>query len=97
VQADRAALERAAVQAAQLSGVTPCEAPPSVPFVVAAELGARCRIIACFGSVAHGSQCGVGEELELPHDYIIPHPARRHIRIDHANPSAMRGGIPGRN
>ncbi|GID94097.1 hypothetical protein ACFQFC_09445 [Amorphoplanes digitatis] len=66
------ALIVSAAQPAQAPGVTLSEAPRAVSLVVAAELVPLGGVIAGCGAVTHGGQLAAGEELKLPHGFIIP-------------------------
>jgi hypothetical protein len=67
----------ASAQAVQLRGVALLQAPRAVTLVLAAELVAQRGMVARCGSVAHCRQLRAGEQLELPHAFIISRPGPR--------------------
>jgi hypothetical protein len=62
------------MQTTQALGMPALQAPSAMPFVLAAKLFTLRRIIAGSGAVTHSSQFRLGEQLELTHAFIVPHP-----------------------
>nr|BFE71774.1 hypothetical protein GCM10020092_050750 [Actinoplanes digitatis] len=61
-----------AAELAKAPSVALGQAPCAVSFVLAAELVALGGIVAGCGAVTHSGQLTGGEELKLPHVFIIP-------------------------
>ena len=65
------------------------QAPGAMAFVIAAKLVPLGRIVAGRGPIAHSGKLGRGEQLQLPHEAIVPDPTTFPSVIDHAKSNSF--------